>query len=49
MTTLALFAAPENIFAGPQPQDAMLPKSLMEDVTTEVGNQLLRKIGRAHV
>ena len=43
MTTLALFAAPDNIFAGPQPQDAMLPKSLMEDVTTEVGNQLLRK------
>lgn len=42
MTATTLFAAPD-IFAKPEPQDAMLPKSLMEDVSAEVGNQLLRK------
>lgn len=42
MTTATLFAAPD-FFAKAEPQDVMLPRSLMEDVSTEVGNQLLRK------
>lgn len=42
MTSVALFTMPD-IFAEPQAGDVVPPRGLLQDLSTEVGNQLLRK------